>query len=70
MIRSTRNPLLNRKFKTGPQLRTTALRGRCCTPHLPGPLYPAFLLDEIRGDLSVSCFSREGRVNRKPARTP
>ena len=56
MIRATRNPFpLNRKFKTGPQL---------------GPLYPASLLDEIRGDLSVSCFSREGRENRKPARTP
>ncbi len=35
MIRATRIPLpLNRKFKTGPQLRMTALRGRCRTPHL------------------------------------
>jgi hypothetical protein len=34
MIRATRNPLLNRKFKTGPQLRTTALRGSFGPPHL------------------------------------
>ena len=61
MIRATRNPFpLNRKFKTGPQLRTSALRNRCRTPHLPGPLVPPFLLDVVRGGLSVSRFSRKG----------
>ena len=48
MIRATRNPFpLNREFKTGPQLRTSALRNRCRTPHLPGPLVPPFLLDVL-----------------------
>lgn len=56
MIRATRNPFpLNREFKTGPQLRN-----RCRTPHLPGPLVPPFLLDVVRGGLSVSRFSRKG----------